>query len=228
MSTTTLPTLPPLPDLSAGAVTLPALTDEELAVLGDTPVLHDRDNEAAWAALDAPVRDAVATAVLRGLVARDLLTSQAEDLVLTDDLRLILGVRASPTFVTVADEIGAATHQPLRVHGIDLEDHERYAALIEATGAGVHRFLLTTIQDAATRLATWTLAPREGTEVVTRTLEVLHPGADTPHYTRALVLAAHGSARIALLDDTGTAGAPLPATTQSLHNWLTEAWAGPR
>jgi hypothetical protein len=228
MSTTTLPALPPLPDLSAGAVTLPSLTDEELAVLGDTPALHDRDSEAAWAALDTPVRDAVATAVLRGLVARDLLTPQDEDLVLTDDIRLILAVRASPAFVTVADEMDATTHRPLRVHGIDLDDHLRYAALIEATGAGVHRFLLTTIQDAATRLVAWTLAPRDGTEVVTRSLEILHPCDDSPLYTRALVLAAHGSARIALLDDTGTAGDHLPATAQSLRTWLDDAWAGPR
>ena len=228
MSTTTLPALPPLPDLSAGAVTLPSLTDEELAVLGDTPVLHDRDREATWAALDTPVRDAVAAAVLRGLVARDLLTPQDEDLVLTDDVRLILGVRASPAFMTVVDEIDATTHQPLRVHGVDLDDRQRYAALIEATGAGVHRFLLTTIEDAASRLAAWTLAPREGTEVVTRTLEILHPGDDSPLYTRALVLAAHGSARIALLDDTGIAGEPLPTTAESLRTWLDDAWAGPR
>ncbi len=220
-----LPNLPDLPDLTGGAVEMPTLTRDELAVLGDRPVLHDAIDETTWAALDTDSRQAVRDAVLRGLVARDLVRPAAEGLMLSDAVRLMLGVRAEPSFLVVGDEVGNEVRQPLRGYGIDLLEHRTDAVLLEFAADGLHRCLLTTPGDAAVRLASWALEPRDGVEVVPRTLEVLQPGDGRPGYRRGIVLAAHGAARLAPLDPDGVPGEPEPIDADGLADWLERAWS---
>ena len=218
---------PPLPDLSTGAVAMPTLTREELAVLGDRPVLHDADDENAWTALSRETRDALHDATLRGLLARDLVQPSDGGLALHDTLRTLLIIRGTPSFIAVGDEIDGEGRQPLRAYGVDASEHHTDGVLLEFAADGVHRFLLTTPTDAADRMAVWAVEPRPGVEAVARTLEVLHPTDGAPAYQRAIVLAAQAGARLAPITEDGDPGEAEPVDHESLAAWLTRAWRDP-
>jgi hypothetical protein len=220
----TIRTLPPLPDLHTGAVALPTLTREELAVLDADPILRDATEDQAWADLPASVRDVVRDSVLRGLLARELAVPGQDGLVLDDTITLVLGVRAEPAFIVVADEPGSELRHPLRGYGIDLSDHHHDAVLLEFAADGLHRHLLTTLADAALRLASWALSPPEGSDVVARSLEVLEPTGSTPNRHRSIVLAARQQARMASLDDTDQPRDLTAIDAAGLAAWLQRAW----
>lgn len=217
--------LPPLPDLTAGAVELPALTQDEFAVLGDDPVLRDADIERTWSDLPEAARSAVRDAVLRGLVARRLAEPSVGGLVLHDALRTVLGVRSAPAFVVVGDEPTAEARRPFRGYGVALDDDRADAVLLEWATAGVHRHLLASPADAARRIAMWALAVPVEADAVGRTLEVLLPGQAGP-LARRLALSVGGeSALMAPAAEDGTVGQASPADMTSVGRWLSDAWS---
>jgi hypothetical protein len=214
-----------LPDLSAGAIALPTLTREELAVLADDLVLHDLPEEEAWAELPAATRSAIHDCVLRGLIARELAEPCDQGLLLDDRVRFLLGVRSSPAFVVVGDEVGTPLRQSLRGYGVDLAGRRRHdGVLLEFAAEGLHRHLLARPEDAALRLATWMLRLPAGGDVATRTIEIIRPTGDSPERCRAIVLAAADGCRLAPLDDAGQPGDMISVGADGLADWLQQAW----
>jgi hypothetical protein len=137
-----------------------------------------------------------------------------------------LTARANPRFVVVAQEPreGARPAPRVLAHGHRRETNGWNAVLLETEVDGIHAFRLCSPDAGLAAVARWLIAARatEGDHPVGRTVEVLVPGDGGPHSSRAVVLAAHGGAALALVGADG-AGEPRPIDAGLLMAWLRDA-----
>lgn len=164
---------------------LPNLTDDELAALGDDPLLRDAAADKARAAMPAEVQQAVARSAMRGLLARGLLTPAGDGFDLSTATSLILRTRHTPLRLMVVQDIAVdsePTKPPLIAHGIDGGSDGPTGVLdgfvVDTCLDGVHSFRLTTVTEALDLLALWLLRPTDEISCGTRSLEVLVPGPE--------------------------------------------------
>jgi hypothetical protein len=227
------------------AFRLPTLTREELCALEDRPVLADAEDAHWWSSLEAAVRAEVVSATQRGLLARGLVRvgSDRSRLELTDPVRLVLAVRAAPSFALLAhSDAPAADRGPigaLRVYGIDRPAADgagpdaRPVLLESRPVPGVVDFLLARAASAAAGIADLLLDPSTvpttagPRSAVVRRLELVRPrrGPVRPAPERRLILVGRSSARICTASPEGVAGEPAPVDHDALVRlvlaWLT-------
>ena len=91
-------------------VRLPRLTREELAALGDRPILVDAEDRAWWDGLDDSRRAEITTTARHGLLARELARPDGDGLELDGRLKFILAVRSAPAWLASRPATRACVH----------------------------------------------------------------------------------------------------------------------
>lgn len=214
-----------------GGVALPALTREELAVMGalDSAAVQDPDEQRWWSDLSDDARRAVNVTALRGLMARGLLSLTAQRMPDGDDriwvpaapqLVLTLTARRHPAFVAVGHEQGAGHPNGLRLYGVAIDANGVRGVVVERVeDSSLHRFALCPPADAADLLAGWAAVPpaadeedRPGPRV--RQVEVVRGDTEA---VRLLVLVEAEAMAVADLGDDGEPDEPQPATADTLR-----------
>jgi len=212
---------------------LVSLTREELAGVGDDPVLGHAADTVWWDGLTAREQALVLETAQRGLVARNLLVPDGgSELVVVDEVRVVLAARRAPSRVLVLTDPavrssdGSGLQLVLLGLPVDAGAPPAYVVSVRVEGVYLHRLVVAEL--APDVAVDWLLRPPDEAspddEVdVGRTVEVLQvDDADHDVVRRRAVLVGRGGAWALSEISDGAPGEASPVDATVLRAWLVD------